>query len=402
MFPPAPKRIIIAGAGIAGLTTALALASRGLPAKIFERSPSIDEVGAGIQLSPNATRILQSLGALPTLLPLASKPDAVVIRDGRSLRQLASVALGSFAEARWGAPYLTVHRADLQAGLLTQVRERPEIELTTGATVRGATFEPSGITVSIERGGKLEEERCDLAVGADGVGSALRACLARPPAIHYSGSIAWRATLPGGAIPGLIPGDSVTTFVNPAFHLVAYPVRGGASINLVAVTKGPPTAEGWAPEADVGLRRSAMRSAAEPLAALLEEAGPWSAWPLHVVDAEGDWTHLGGLALIGDAAHAMTPYAAQGAAMAIEDAETLAAVVAQKPEDLAAAFGQYEALRRKRVRQVARRGAFNHLAWHAAGPVALARNLVLSLRPPERLAADLDWIYGWDPETRCG
>jgi salicylate hydroxylase len=188
----------------------------------------------------------------------------------------------------------------------------------------------------------------------------------------------------------------VTAFLHSGFHLIAYPVRGGAAINLAAFTPARGLAETWSGQADVAPLRSAMRSTAPVLSRLADEAGPWTAWPIHTVDRRPPWT-FPGVALIGDAAHAMTPFAAQGAAMAIEDAWTLAATVAAAPDDLAKALAAWEAARRPRVEKVARRGAFNRFAWHASGPVALARNLVLKARPPERLAADLDWLYGWEP-----
>ncbi len=154
-------------------------------------------------------------------------------------------------------------------------------------------------------------------------------------------------------------------------------------------------AQGWSGEADIRTLRQAMRRTAPALAGLADEAGPWSAWPVHTVDRHQAWTSPEGIVLIGDAAHAMTPFAAQGAAMAIEDAATLAAQVDRAGANPAGALASWEVERKARVAKVARRGSLNHLAWHAAGPVALARNLMLALRPGDKLAADLDWLYGW-------
>jgi salicylate hydroxylase len=189
--------------------------------------------------------------------------------------------------------------------------------------------------------------------------------------------------------------DCVTAFLHPGFHLVAYPMRGGGAFNLVAFTEGKQMAQGWSGDADPAILARAMRSAAPALADLARDAGPWKAWPVHTVDRACRWTSPEGIALIGDAAHAMPPFAAQGAAMAIEDAVTLAANVASLPANLPAALAAWEKSRKRRVARVARRGALNYLAWHAAGPVALARNLLLKARRAEKLAADLDWLYGW-------
>ena len=196
----------------------------------------------------------------------------------------------------------------------------------------------------------------------------------------------------------------MTTFLHPGFHLVAYPMRSGTAFNLVAFTKGERIAEGWSGKADAGILSRAMSGTSPALTRLATGAGPWTAWPVHTVDPHHAWTSPDGTALIGDAAHAMTPFAAQGAAMAIEDAATLAASVAEAPENLSEALASWEKSRKVRIARVARRGAFNHLAWHAAGPVALARNLVLKMRSSETLAADLDWLYGWRPpkETTGG
>lgn len=393
----APARsIAIAGAGVAGLTAALAFAKAGFAAKVFERSPKLEEIGAGIQLSPNATRILARLGVLEALSPMAVQPREIAIRRADTLRRLASVPLGEAARRRWGAPYLTVHRADLQAALLAVAGDSAHIELTTGAAVRDAAQEGDAVALSVERDGRSEAVRCDLAVGADGVWSTLRPLVAKQAPGRYTGHLAWRALArPDG---DLLPADRVTAWLHPGFHLVAYPVRAGAEVNLVAVTTSPATPESWSNAADPRALTMAMTGVAPALTRLIEQAGPWTTWPIHAVPQHGGWT-AGRIALIGDAAHAMSPYAAQGAAMAIEDAAVLAGAVAHSAGDMAAALARYEALRRPRVKRVAGRGAFNRFTWHASGPVALVRDAVLSRRAPERLAADLDWLYGWEPEV---
>jgi salicylate hydroxylase len=396
------RQIIIAGAGIAGLTAALAFAIRGYPVRVFERAPRLDEVGAGLQLSPNATRILDRLGVLPGLRHAAVRPDAVVMRDASSLAELGRVQLGAAAEWRWKAPYLTAHRADLQGALLAHVAREPGIQLTTGATVRDATPHPLGVTVSVEIAGRVEQAAGMLLVVADGVWSDLRRLVGDQSKSRFAGQVAWRRTIraespAGRSLAQLGIGGVVTAFLAPGFHLVAYPVRGGAALNLVAFTRGAPMGASWSGTMDTQLLKDAMRRTAPALSKLADDTGEWLVWPLHAVPQGGPWTAPGGIALIGDAAHAMTPYAAQGAAMAIEDAETLAGHVLARPDSLAAALATWERERRKRVGRVARRGRLNKMAWHAAGPVAAARNLVLRMRGPEKLATGLDWLYGWKP-----
>ncbi|MBZ9852525.1 FAD-dependent monooxygenase [Mesorhizobium sp. CA13] len=400
------RQVIIAGAGIAGLTAALAFAERGYPVRIFEQAQRLEAAGAGIQLSPNATRILRGLGVLDVLLPNAVKPEAVVLKDAASLRELARVPLGQAGEARWGAPYLVAHRADLQNALMARVAAMPHVHLTTGARLGSVATSSSGITAAADVGGRPVAAEGFLLVGADGVWSSVRALAdqrrkPRPAKSHFSGELAWRATVSadgpaGQAFAEIGAPDCVTTFLHPGFHMVAYPVSKGSAINLVAFTKGERIAESWSGHADPAILAGAMRRTAPALARLAELAGPWAAWPVHTVDQKQPWVRSGRIALVGDAAHAMTPFAAQGAAMAIEDAATLAGLVADFPGNPAQSLSIWENLRRPRVAKVIRRGALNRLAWHASGPVAIARNLILATRPAEKLAADLDWLYGWE------
>jgi salicylate hydroxylase len=294
-----------------------------------------------------------------------------------------------------------MHRADLQAVLLAVARDTPGIELRLGAPFDTVGIDSDGVRVTSGPGDHRREDTATALIGADGVWSSIRG-LDGSAKSKFTGELAWRATISaeseaGAAFAEIAQPDCVTTFLHPGFHLVAYPMRGGAAFNLVAFTKGERIAEGWSGKADAAILSSSMHGTAPALTRLATGAGPWTAWPVHTVDPHHAWTSPDGTALIGDAAHAMSPFAAQGAAMAIEDAATLAASVAEAPDNLPEALASWEKTRKVRIARVARRGALNHLAWHAAGPVALARNLVLKMRSPETLAADLDWLYGWRP-----
>lgn len=396
------RQIVIAGAGVAGLTAALAFAVRGYPVRVFERAQRLDEVGAGIQLSPNATRILERLGVLSGLRHTAVRPDAVVLRNASTLAELGRVPLGAAAEWRWKAPYLTAHRADLQSALLAHVAREPGIQLTTGAAVRDVTPHALGMNVSVEDSGRISQSPAALLIAADGVWSDLRRLVGADTKSRFSGQIAWRRTVradsaAGRALGQIGIGGAVTAFLAPGFHLVAYPVQAGSALNLVAFTRGSAMDETWSGMLDNKQLKTAMRRTAPTLSKLADDVGEWTVWPIHTARADDPWTSPGGIALIGDAAHAMTPFAAQGAAMAIEDAETLAGHVLAGQDGLAAALGAWEKERRARIERVARRGSFNKMVWHAAGPVAAARNLVLRMRKPEKLATGLDWLYGWTP-----
>lgn len=398
------RQIIIAGAGIAGLTAALAFAARGFSVQIFERSPELLEFGAGLQLSPNATRILGRLGVLRGLGHCAVRPSAIVLRDAATLVELTRVPLGDAAETRWRAPYLVVHRADLQSALLQSVAREGEIRLVLGATVRDVAIHRQGVTVSIDVGDTIRDTRGLMLVGADGVWSALRGLSGRAGQSKFAHQIAWRKTFRADdpAATAIMPGLDVNAFMHPGFHLIAYPIRAGTAVNLVAFTPGSGMDAAWSGTADPAILGLAMRGTATALTDLIQDGKDWTAWPIHTVSSRQRWTASGGLALIGDAAHAMTPFAAQGAAMAIEDAETLAACVGASAEDLDSGLARWEVARRSRIGKVRARGAFNRFTWHASGPVARVRDSLLKRRPQQQLMADMDWLYGWTPDQSWG
>ncbi|PST24630.1 FAD-binding protein [Mesorhizobium plurifarium] len=379
--------VAIVGAGIAGLTAALCLARRGFRTDIFEQAGALEEVGAGLQLSPNASRILIELGLLPALETVWDEPEAISLTDGRSLRQLASVPAGGHARKRWGAPYGVLHRASLQRILLDAVRSEPLCRLHLGSRIgddpRAAIFEASN--------------RAPAAIiGADGIWSRTRSSLPGAGTVRFSGIVAWRFTLPRIQAAACLSHDRVTAFLSPKAHLVAYPIRKINGFNLVAIVAGGASGETWAMGESAERRRefeAAFEDWHPDLRSLLGHAASATYWPLCTV-ADGAWHNGRDTILIGDAAHAMTPFAAQGAAMAIEDARELARCMAENP-DLPSAFARYEDLRRTRIGRVRKRAAFNSFAYHAAGPVRIARDLVLSFRKPEALAADFDWLYGY-------
>ena len=395
------RQIIIAGAGIAGLTAAIAFAKNGYSVQLYEQAKKLEDAGSGIQLSPNATRVLAHLGVLDHLLPTAVEPRAVTVRDAARLRVLADVPLGMAAEDRWGAPYLVVHRADLQTALLARAKREPDIRLVTGARLADAAFHAHGVTVSVDTAGDVKEAAGLLLVGADGVRSTVRGLGTRDAPPKNSGHVAWRSTVRrdsdlGEALATVMPSDCVSVYAHRRFHLVGYPIRGGAAVNIVAIVENAGGNIRAGEHGDPAVLAHMMRRTAEPLAKLAGGAAPWSLWPISEMPPDHPWTGAAGVALIGDAAHALTPFAAQGAAMAIEDAIMLANLVVANPDDIAGALARYEELRRPRIKRVDARGRFNHFTWHASGPVALVRNLVLRQRSGARLAADFDWLYGFD------
>lgn len=375
------RAITIAGAGIAGLTLALALARAGRPSRILEKAERLTEVGAGLQLSPNATRILLKLGLGEALDRVMHRPPQIDLASGTTLRRLAAIPLGPFAEVRWGAPYSVVHRADLQGVLLAAVEAEPLCKLELGTRVTDP--EAAGDD--------------GFFVAADGVWSATRARLSGTAPPIFSGQVAWRFLVEAEKVAALLSPGHVTAFMGPGSHLVAYPVREGTHVNMVAITAGRDPGTHWCTEGTARDRSELAERFGRwhrDIRALLARAGRLTYWPLYTV-ADGRYFDGRATILIGDAAHAMPPYAAQGAGMAIEDAWELAAALTGRPSDTVASIHGWETRRRARVTRVRNRAALNHFAYHARGPVRIGRDFVLSMRTPESLAADFDWLYGY-------
>ncbi|MGH6926399.1 MAG: FAD-dependent monooxygenase [Propylenella sp.] len=374
-------RIAVAGAGIAGLSSAIALAARSFSVEVFERAADLEEVGAGIQLSPNATSVLKRLGVLGDLAEALVEPRAIEILDARNGALLAKIPLGETARQRYGAPYCLIHRADLQAGLLAAARRSPAIGLRLGAEVGAPGASADGVMFTVAG----EERRADVLVAADGLRSSIRTGHFGHPGAEPLGRTAWRATLSAQDIPNQIPRDVTRLWLGPGGHLVHYPVRGGKELNVVAIAGGE---SGAAPP-----KKPFSREARRLIDAVLR----WTPWPLYGVDATRAWVR-GRVALTGDAAHAMAPSAAQGGAQAIEDAWVLASALARWPDDPSAALRAYERARRPRVEKIAREALRNLAVYNLGGLPAAARNIVLGAMSPERLLSPLDWLYGWKAE----
>lgn len=371
----------IIGAGIAGLTAALSLSSRGISSEIFEQAGELTEVGAGLQISPNASHILAELGILERLSDVWLEPEAIRLISGSSLRQLAAVPAGAFARARWGAPYGVLHRTTLQKTFLAAVEADPLCRLHLGVRMESAL--------------PAFERAPDVVIGADGVWSKLRQFIPGSPSPRFSGNIAYRFTIAEAEAPRFLDRTSVCAFLGGAAHLVCYPLKETGSFNMVAITAGNVAPQAWQGEpTDVQRRQLHARLSGwnAAIVSLFEKRQGLTFWPLFETTS-GAWQDGRSAVLIGDAAHAMMPFAAQGAAMAIEDAYELAALLSNRP--VAEALTLFERQRTPRIDALRKRGAFNRFAYHAKGPIRIGRDLVLGLKPPQSLATDLDWIYGY-------
>jgi salicylate hydroxylase len=387
--------VLIAGAGIGGLTAALAIAQRGFPVSVFEQAERLTEIGAGIQLSPNAARVLIALGLRECIERRAVAPQELRVMSARGARVLARAPL-----VQGDAPYWMIHRGDLQAALLEAVRADAAITLHLGARVDDFVLDGDGVAISAAGG----HRGCAL-IAADGLWSRLRARLHRDEP-RFARRVAWRALIPADAVAQDARAPAVTLWFDGDNHLVHYPVRGGDLINVVAIVGDHWREAGWNAPGERAEILARYGAATWPPAArtVLAAAQQWHKWALYdrlpIGEASADggtaWGH-GAVTLLGDAAHPMLPYLAQGAAMAIEDAWVLARALAERRDDAPATLRNYERERHGRTARVQHAAHRTGTVYHLGGGAALLRRLVLSALGGQRLIARYDWIYGWTP-----
>ncbi|MFI5012907.1 MAG: FAD-dependent monooxygenase [Hyphomicrobiales bacterium] len=389
--------IAIVGAGIGGLAAALFLSRKGFPVTLVEKRLNVEEEGAGLQLSPNASRILLDAGLGPALALRAGAPERIRILSAMDAREVAAIPLGHQAKERYGAPYLVIHRADLAGLLRDAVRGEPRIELLHGREAVSCVEGADCVRLALrgENGSSLEFE-ASAVIAADGLWGRL-AGAGEPP--RFCGFAAWRALTPVAGAPAFARANEVGLWLGRHAHLVHYPVRGGEAVNIVAVIKERHAQEGWSRPGDACLIRSAFADWSEAARDLIASAPGWRSWSLFDRKPRRGWGS--GLAtLLGDAAHPMLPFLAQGAAMAIEDAAVLALALAPfaaagSSRDRATALRIYEQARRARTARAQGEARRNLFAYHAPWPFAAARDLVLSGASGESLLARYDWLYGW-------
>jgi salicylate hydroxylase len=397
----ATRTIFIAGAGIGGLTAALTLAARGFRVVVLEKAERLEETGAGIQLSANASHVLTALGLKERLGSRAVVPDSVCIMSARAGGEIFRLPLGEAASSAAGAPYWVVHRADLQAALLEAVNDHPDIELRLGCQFEDVTMpHAKGMTVVQRRGNVRQQDLALALIGADGIWSSVRRHLFPDVQPQFSGLIAWRGTLDATQLPRELTARRVQLWMGPGAHLVAYPISGARRINVVAIVPGTWNRPGWSAPGD-GLELKREFDAARwpgPARMMIGVVDDWRKWALFTLPEGGEWTS-GTIGLLGDAAHAMLPFAAQGAGMAIEDAAVLARVLSEGTLETAAqvtaALKRYARLRRARVARVQRAARQQGSIYHLGGPLALARDLAIKAMGPRRVLARQDWIYRW-------
>lgn len=361
---------------------------------LIERRPGFSEVGAGLQLSPNASRILIKLGLSPALRRVATMPDRVIVRGISSGKRIGEVALGAYMQQRYDAPYWVVHRADLQTILLDAVRSEPSIRIITGRTVDEVRDGPDHAELTwTSSSGSRESMKADVVIGADGVWSKVRQAIDDkvPPTFH--GYIAWRATFDRKIAPPELAGNETGLWLGARGHVVHYPIFSGHLINVVAIEKTAEPVDGWAAPGRAEDLLKHYSNAAPALLELLQKPKEWLRWSLfrHPIKRLSQ----GRIALMGDAAHPVLPFLAQGAALAIEDAATLSAVLAQNPQNIAQALSAYQSYRFERVTRIQAEGRRNGRIYHSGSLMAFGRDKIMQLIGPESMSSRYDWIYGF-------
>ena len=385
---------LVAGGGIGGLAAALGLAGNGRPVRLFEQAPAFEEVGAGLQMSPNGVRALRALGAWEAVAPSCVIPSEIHMRDGRSGALLQRIRLGKGFEERFGAPYHVCHRADLLAALLAVARETGRIELNTGRHAAAMEQHETAARLMLD-GGETAEGAAVIA--ADGIHSGLRAAIAGDVAPVPRRVTLYRALVPLEKVPPEIEADCVTLWLCPRGHVVHYPVSNWRSFNILAAADGDGEDAGWHTPATSGGVARRFAGACEELESLFAAPAAWLRWPGADLPMLPRWSH-GNLALLGDAAHASLPFLAQGAVMALEDAAVLARETAAHPST-ADAFRAYQDQRKPRTARIQEQSRRMSRIYHASGALALARNLTLNLASPSFALGRLEWIYRWTPEA---
>jgi salicylate hydroxylase len=396
----ASRTIVVAGAGIGGLTASLALAQQGFRVIVLEKAERLEEAGAGLQLSPNASRVLIDLGLQPRLAARAVTPEAISIMSAHDGGEIVRLPLGEAATLRAGAPYWVLHRADLQAALQAQVGDNPDIELRLGCQFEDVVTHAKGLTVVQRSGTTRHQELAVALIGADGIWSSVRHHLFPQVRPQFSGLIAWRGTLDATQLPRECASCRVQLWMGPDAHLVAYPISGARKINVVAVVSGTWNRPGWSAPGEANQIKTAFASSKWPATArmMVGAVDEWRKWALFTIPDNGEWSE-GAVTLLGDAAHAMLPFAAQGAGMAIEDAVVLAKCLSESARGstagIPAALKHYARLRRSRVTRIQRAARQSGRIYHLPGPAAYARDLAIKAMGARRMLARQDWIYDW-------
>lgn len=384
-------KVLIAGGGIGGLATAVGLAQKGIPSLVLERAPELGEIGAGIQLGPNAFHAFDYLGVGDTARAMAVYIDNLRLMDAISGNEITRIPLGEEFRARFKNPYAVIHRGDLHGVFLKACNDHPLVELRTSSEVADYQQDGSGVTAILANGGRVEGS---LLIGADGLWSSVRTRVVGDGAPRVSGHTTYRSVIPMEDMPEDLRWNAATLWAGPKCHIVHYPLKGGKQFNLVVTYHN----NAPSPEAGVSVTHDEVRMGfahVAPVARQIIDRGQnWKRWVLCDRDPVQNWVD-GRVALLGDAAHPMMQYLAQGACMAMEDAVAISHHLSAHPSSPETALSAYQNLRRLRTArvQLQSREMGDHV-YHPVGAHAELRNAIMGAKSPENWYDVVDWLYG--------
>lgn len=389
-------KALIVGGGIGGLATAIAMAQRGHDITVLEQAPALTEIGAGLQIAPNGWRVLEALGVTALIRDTLFEPEQIEMRMGVSGRRIFGLQMRGYAERRWGAPYIHIHRADLVDALAARLRTLAPNAIRTGMSVTGYAQDGAGATLYLDDDSELTG---DVAIGADGLHSVLRTQMLGPDAPRYTGNVAWRAVVPIEGLGNHVPPPGACIWAGDKRHAVTTRLRAGTMANFVGMVETPePSPEGWRLEGQKADAQAAFAGWNPVVTTLIDRAETLNRWALFDRAALPKW-HKGRVVLLGDAAHPMLPSMAQGAVQALEDAWILAALLDEHTAP-AQAFELFYDLRIARTTRVQKGSAANARLFHHGsllgraaiyGPMAIGARVL-----PNIIQARQDWVYGYD------
>ncbi|HWI82064.1 3-hydroxybenzoate 6-monooxygenase [Ramlibacter sp.] len=390
-----PPHLLVAGGGIGGLAAAFVLGRAGHAVTVLEQSPAFGEIGAGIQLGPNIFRMFEYLGLTAAVNQAAFFPPGMCMNDVRTGERVVRVPLGEVARASYGFPYGVIYRADLHQVFLDACRALPNLTLRTSSKVEGFAQDAGGVTVRTAGGDTL---RGDALIGADGLWSRIREAVVGDGKPRVSGHVAYRAVLRRADVPGHLWSDDVTLWGGEKTHLAHYPLRRGELFNLVAVFHSDRYDEGWNTFGDPAELTERFAAAVPQVRELLGKIETWKMWVLCDREPVKNWTDRR-VTLLGDAAHPMLQYLAQGAGQAIEDAVVLGAALRASAGEIEPAFRRYQQARYLRTGRVQLTARFYGDIYHAAGVARELRNQMFESGQESAGFAGVKWMYdGIDPD----
>lgn len=380
--------VLICGGGIGGLSAAIAFARAGIPVRVLEQAASFSEAGAGIEIGPHATHHLKAWGLGDLISSFSSEPEGMRIHDGLNGDLLTTVPLGEVVRERYGAPNLVIHRKHLQNCLLDAASQLDGIEIETGFELTQFDAQPAGVIATSKA--RSTAQGCAL-IGADGLWSTVRKRFsdAEP---HPVGVTAWRALLPASKAPDVATEPYIVVWLGPGGHVIHYPVDGGASINVVAMIEETYNFDGWASQGHSADLLPYFDGWDDRIREFLERPHDWQKWTVVGMNPVPRWGK-GQVTLIGEAAHPIEPFMAQGGSTAIEDAATLAAISATDRKDIANAFRLYETTRHARATRIQKASHQRGRIYHMSGPMRWVRNQILRRRSPKSFLTHYDWLY---------